>query len=132
MESSISVSMNLVPAKRLVNNQCRRHAAVNRSPAYTHYYVIYCNHKYLLLCLCLLCLCLCLCLWMYMRFHSVRNSSLDWSESSPLVRSWIIAERLSARQLILHRISPSVCIACMYVSRLGMQYYCKRVFKMAD
>ena len=42
----------------------------------------------------------------------------------------IIAERLSARQLILHRISASVCIyniyiyVCMYVSHLGMQLYC--------
>ena len=55
----------------------------------------------------------------------------------------IIAECLSARQLILHRISPSVCLyVCVTlrnvmlrnanVSRLGMQFYCKRVFKMAS
>ena len=41
----------------------------------------------------------------------------------------IIAERLSARQLILHRISASVCIYIyiyIYMSRLGMQLtaYC--------
>ena len=59
----------------------------------------------------------------------------------------LIAKRLSARQLILHRISPSVCIyVCVTlrnanvsrlirnanVSRLGMQFYCKHVFKMAS
>ena len=38
----------------------------------------------------------------------------------------IIAERLSVRQIILHRISRRVCIyvcvyTCIYVSRLGMR-----------
>ena len=37
----------------------------------------------------------------------------------------LIAERLSTRQVILHRISASVSIYIyMYVSRLGMQLYC--------
>ena len=54
-----------------------------------------------------------------------------------------IAEYLSTRQLILYRISPSVCIyVCVTlrnitlrnanVSRLGMQFYCRHVFKMAS
>ncbi len=41
----------------------------------------------------------------------------------------LIAERLSARQLILHHISAGVCIYIyiyiyICVSRLGMQFYC--------
>ena len=39
----------------------------------------------------------------------------------------IIAERLSVRQIILHRISRRVCMyVCMYVSRLGMRATRKR------
>ena len=41
---------------------------------------------------------------------------------------WFIAERLSARQLILRRISEIVCMyvfmyVCMYPSRLGIQLF---------
>ena len=37
----------------------------------------------------------------------------------------IIAERLSVRQLIPHRISEIVSMyVCMYPSRLGMQLFC--------
>ena len=55
--------------------------------------------------------------------HTYLCKSAKFYSSRAYIMQGFIAERLSARQLILHRISASVCIY-IYVSRLGMQLYC--------